>query len=115
MARPREFDIDAALDRAMQVFWTKGYDGASLPDLLEAMNIARGSLYKAFRDKRSIYLAALDLYDRVEIQQAVDVLGDRGTGDGSGRIRLFLDDARVAVVKRNDRRGCFMCNAAVER
>ena len=67
MARPREFDIDEALERAMDVFWTKGYDGASLQDLLEAMNIARGSLYKAFQDKHSVYLAALDRYDRTEI------------------------------------------------
>lgn len=115
MARPREFDIDEALERAMQVFWTKGYDGASLPDLLAAMKIARGSLYKAFQDKRSIYLAALDRYDRTGIQQAVDVLGDRGTGDGSARIRLFLESANAAVVRRKDRRGCFMCNAAVEQ
>jgi TetR/AcrR family transcriptional repressor of nem operon len=48
MARPREFDIDEALERAMNVFWSKGYEGASLQDLLDAMNIARGSLYKAF-------------------------------------------------------------------
>ena len=72
MARPREFDIDQALERAMNVFWTKGYEGASLQDLLDAMNIARGSLYKAFEDKHSVYLAALDRYDRTEIQRAVD-------------------------------------------
>ena len=47
MARPREFEIDDALQDAMAVFWRKGYDGASLPDLLDGMGIARGSLYKA--------------------------------------------------------------------
>ena len=114
MARPREFDLDEALERAMNVFWAKGYEGASLQDLLEAMNIARGSLYKAFQDKRSIYLAALDLYDRVEIQRAVDVLGDKSAGDGATRIRRFLEAARGAVVRR-DRRGCFACNAAVDQ
>jgi TetR/AcrR family transcriptional regulator, transcriptional repressor for nem operon len=115
MARPREFDLDEALNRAMKVFWTKGYEGASLQDLLEAMNIARGSLYKAFHDKRSIYLAALDLYDRVEIQRSVDGLRDRSAGDGAARIRQFLEDARGAVVRRHDRRGCFLCNAAVDQ
>jgi TetR/AcrR family transcriptional regulator, transcriptional repressor for nem operon len=115
MARPREFDIDEALERAMNVFWTKGYEGASLQDLLDAMKIARGSLYKAFQDKHSIYVAALDLYDRTEIQRAVDVLHDRSAGDGATRIRLFLEDARAAVFRRNDRRGCLMCNAAVDR
>ena len=115
MARPREFDLDQALERAMNVFWSKGFEGASLQDLLDAMNIARGSLYKAFQDKRSIYLAALDLYDRVEIQQSVDGLRDRSAGDGATRIRLFLEDARAAVVRRHDRRGCFLCNAAVDQ
>ena len=115
MARPREFDIDQALERAMNVFWTKGYDGASLQDLLDAMNIARGSLYKAFQDKHSVYLAALDRYDRTGIQRAVDLLRDRSAGDGATRIRLFLEDARAAVVQRDDRRGCFLCNAAVDR
>lgn len=115
MARPREFDIDQALERAMNVFWTKGYEGASLQDLLEAMNIARGSLYKAFEDKHSVYLAALDRYDRTEIQRAVDVLCARNAGDGAARIHRFLEDARAAVVRRHDRRGCFLCNAAVDR
>lgn len=114
MARPREFDLDEALERAMNVFWTKGYEGASLHDLLEAMNIARGSLYKAFQDKRSIYLSALDLYDRAEIQHTVDALHDRSVGDGARRIRLFLEGARSPVV-RNDRKGCFLCNAAVDQ
>nr|WP_298686166.1 TetR/AcrR family transcriptional regulator [uncultured Dongia sp.] len=115
MARPREFDIDEALEGAMNLFWTKGYEGASLQDLLEAMDIARGSLYKAFQDKRSIYLAALDRYDQTEIQQTVDGLRDRAAGDGATRIRLFLEDARAAVVRRHDRRGCFLCNAAVDQ
>jgi TetR/AcrR family transcriptional regulator, transcriptional repressor for nem operon len=115
MARPREFDLDEALENAMNVFWTKGYEGASLQDLLDAMGIARGSLYKAFQDKRSIYLAALDLYDSTEILRTVDALHDRSTGDGATRIRLFLEDARAAVVRRHDRRGCFLCNAAVDQ
>jgi TetR/AcrR family transcriptional repressor of nem operon len=115
MARPREFDIDQALERAMNVFWSKGYEGASLQDLLDAMNIARGSLYKAFEDKHSVYLAALDQYDRTEIQRAVDVLRDTSAGDGAIRIHRFLEDVRAAVVQRHDRRGCFACNAAVDR
>jgi TetR/AcrR family transcriptional regulator, transcriptional repressor for nem operon len=115
MARPREFDIDEALERAMNVFWSKGYEGASLQDLHDAMNIARGSLYKAFADKHAVYLAALERYDRTEIQRAVDVLRDRGAGDGAARIHRFLEGARAAVVQRHDRRGCFLCNAAVDR
>ncbi len=115
MARPREFDIEEALDSAMQVFWAKGYEATSLPDLLAAMGIARGSLYKAFTDKRSIYLAALDRYDRTAVAEAAAMLQERGRGDGADRIRRLLKSAADAVALRNDRRGCLLCNAAVDQ
>lgn len=115
MARPREFEIEAALDRAMEVFWAKGYEGSSLQDLLQAMGIARGSLYKAFQDKRSIYLAALDRYDRTVVQAGVNLLTDPAMGDGANRVRRFLEAPYDAVALRKDRRGCFLCNAAVDR
>lgn len=111
MARPREFDTDKALDRAMGVFWAKGYEGASLQDLLKAMKIARGSLYKAFTDKRSIYLATLDRYDNTELEECVEALRNSGGGDGLTRIREMLE----AVKGDAARRGCFLCNAAVDR
>jgi AcrR family transcriptional regulator len=62
MARPREFDVDAALDRALEVFWYKGYAGATLPDLTAAMGINRPSLYAAFGDKQALFRRALDRY-----------------------------------------------------
>ena len=51
--RPRAFDIDEALDRAVLVFWSKGFEGASLDDLTEAMGISRPSLYRAFEIGRA--------------------------------------------------------------
>lgn len=115
MARPRQFDVDEALDRAMHVFWAKGYEGASLNDLLGAMGIARGSLYKAFADKHAIYLAALDRYDRTVVAGAIATLEQGRARDGAGRIRRFLRSACDPVAARNDRRGCLICNAAVDR
>jgi AcrR family transcriptional regulator len=61
--RPREFDIDQALDRAIAVFWRKGYEGASLRDLTRAMGINRPSLYAAFGNKQELFRRALDRYD----------------------------------------------------
>lgn len=58
--RPREFDIDRALDRAIPVFCERGFHGASLNDLSDGMQLTQGSIYKAFKDKRGIFLAALD-------------------------------------------------------
>jgi len=60
--RPREFQIDEALDRAMLVFWKKGYRGTSLDDLTEAMAINRPSLYSAFTDKEKLFLSVIDRY-----------------------------------------------------
>jgi len=60
--RPRAFDPDEALDRAMHVFWRKGYQGTSLSDLTEAMEINRPSLYAAFGNKESLFRKALERY-----------------------------------------------------
>ena len=61
--RPREFDTAEALAAALRVFWTKGYEGASLSDLTEAMGITRPSLYAAFGNKEELFKQALDLYE----------------------------------------------------
>lgn len=60
--RPRTFNIDEALDRALNVFWRKGYEGATLPDLTEAMGINRPSLYAAFGNKEELFRKAMDRY-----------------------------------------------------
>lgn len=62
--RPREFCVDSALAAALRVFWSKGYEGASITDLTEAMGITRPSLYAAFGNKESLFRKALDLYER---------------------------------------------------
>jgi AcrR family transcriptional regulator len=60
--RPREFDTDEALDKALHVFWRKGYEGTSLSDLTDAMGISRPSLYAAFGNKEELFRRALDRY-----------------------------------------------------
>lgn len=62
LGRPRAFDLKKALDRALEVFWCKGYEGASLPDLTRAMGINRPSLYAAFGNKEELFIKALDRY-----------------------------------------------------
>jgi AcrR family transcriptional regulator len=62
MGRPREFDMDAALDEAMEVFWRRGYEGATIAELTGAMGINPPSLYAAFGNKEGLLKAALDRY-----------------------------------------------------
>ena len=72
--RPREFDVDEALAAALRVFWTKGYDGASLSDLTDAMGITKPSLYAAFGNKESLFRKALDLYEREKLAYVGEAL-----------------------------------------
>src|SRR4029434_6972001 len=65
--RPREFCVDHALAQALRVFWTKGYEGASLTDLTDAMGITRPSLYAAFGNKEELFRKALDLYEQEKL------------------------------------------------
>ena len=87
LGRPREFDEDEALAKIMNVFWAKGFEGASMSDLVSATGLRKGSLYAAFGDKRAIYRKALALYDRTAIDRAVRLLAgpaapDSRTGAG---------------------------------
>lgn len=111
MARPREFDTNKALDGAMNVFWAQGYDGASLPDLLAGMGITRGSLYKAFTDKKTLFLTILEHYETEQVALAVATLTNADVPDGLDRIKGVFQNV-VATARRGDRRGCLLCTAA---
>ena len=66
--RPREFCVDNALAKALGVFWSKGYEGASMADLTEAMGITKPSLYAAFGNKEALFHKALDLYEAEKLE-----------------------------------------------
>src|SRR5260370_35574936 len=82
--RPREFDIDKALDQATQVFRERGYNATSIGDLISAMGVASGSIYKAFQDKRAVFRAAFDRYMSLRNDQ----LGHVARTDKPARERL---------------------------
>ncbi len=111
MARPRSFDTDVAIDKAMQVFWTHGYEGASLPDLLDGMGLTRGSLYKAFTDKKTLFLKVLAHYEELAVNAGVALLTDPAIPSGADRILTMFTNSYKAVTD-GDQRGCLLCTAA---
>ena len=111
MARPREFDPQEAIIDAMNVFWTHGYEGASLPNLLDGMGLTRGSLYKAFTDKKTLFLKVMTTYEEQAVAPAIDVLTDASIPDGHDRIAKVFGFVTQAVTN-GDQRGCLLCSAA---
>lgn len=110
--RPREFEIDAALDKAITVFTERGYHGTSISDLKEAMGLTAGSIYKAFKDKKAIFLAAFDRYKLVRNAALAEAIS-AGTS-GRERIRLALNHYAETAHGDAGRRGCLAIGAAVE-
>ncbi len=112
LGRPREFELDVAARDAMNVFWDRGYEGASLPDLIEGTGLSRGSLYKAFGDKKGLLLAALDLYMDKGLQATADLLSRQGSAREAIRASLM----RLADLSSGEagRRGCLIVAMATE-
>lgn len=106
--RPPEFDYGTALNRAMELFWAKGFVGTSVSELLDRMGIGRQSAYNTFGDKRSLYLKAIAHYQDTVVQGMVDAL--QGEGSPRRNLRRFIRDAA-----RTDyplaRLGCLCVNA----
>ena len=113
MARPREFDIDDALERAMQAFWSHGYEATSLADLMEAMDLQKGSIYKAFGDKHSLFVAALEHY-LDDVHQFDQKMLEKATSPRDG-IRNWLNTDLKNTCGQKLKRGCLMVNALSER
>jgi len=112
MARHKEFDQDEVLHKAMEIFWSRGYEAASIQDLIEHMGINRQSLYDTFGDKHALYLQALDRYHEVEGRKVFELLEQPGSVKKTLR-QLFEDVVEVSLCE-GERRGCFMGNAMSE-
>jgi AcrR family transcriptional regulator len=109
--RPRGFDTGAALDRAVAVFWRRGYAGAGLAELTAAMNISPPSLYAAFGDKRGLFLAALDRY--AATVGATPLVALRAAEHGAG-LRAFLKAAVELAYDGESGRGCLAACVAAD-
>jgi TetR/AcrR family transcriptional repressor of nem operon len=112
MARPREFDERQVIESLMNVFWAKGYEAATMQDLVSATGLLKGSLYGAFGDKHSMYLVALKHYDKTRIQSGIDMLNGEGTA--RQKINRLFDSVIESTNKGFFAGGCLLCNASIE-
>jgi len=112
MARPRTFEPKEALDKAMTVFWRKGYAETSYDDLVSETGVSRKGLYTVFGDKEDLFLAALRHYCRVRIPQMFEVLDQKSvTLDQIETMFRWLTDQ---VANGQLSQGCFMANTAAD-
>jgi AcrR family transcriptional regulator len=104
--RPRSFDERDALEKATQVFWSKGYDGVTIDDLVAGMGVGKPSLYAVFGDKRTIFLRVLKAYaERKGAAAAKALLSPQGLRDS---IAGFLRYAVESATEKGSARGCLM-------
>lgn len=113
MARTKEFDPQRALARATDLFWRRGFEAASVQELLDCMGIGRGSMYGTFGDKHALFLAALDRYREEAEGSTASTLEEGGSPKESIRA-VFGSMVDGLASQEEPRRGCLLANSAVE-
>lgn len=112
MSRAREFDEEVAVQRAMRLFWRKGYDTATLPDLLKSMRICRGSFYNAFGTKREVLVRAVRRYTESGMDGILSPLGEPDAA------RAQIEGAFAKLIEYTSspkgRQGCLIGNSMTD-
>jgi TetR/AcrR family transcriptional repressor of nem operon len=114
MPRPREFEPDMVVDKAMHQFWERGYRATSVDDLVRATGVKPGSLYSAFPGgKRALFLKSLDRYSAMVVPQKLGRLDEPGASLAD--VRGYFDGLVEDLLSPYGRQGCLMVNTAIER
>lgn len=113
MARPKAFNEEDVLDKAVEVFWAKGYEATSMQDLVDAMGIQRGSLYATFGSKQQLFLLSLERYGKVVVSVLLDILESKPSAVES--IELFFAQLVEHLLTAGPLRSCLVTNSAIER
>jgi len=112
MARTKDFNEEEVLEKAIQLFWHKGYNGTSMQDLVEGLGISRSSMYDTYGDKHTLFTAALERYRNRIIETMTDITDN--TPSSKEAIKKLLVLTTSELVKDKQHKGCFMVNTAVE-
>ncbi|KJY85115.1 TetR family transcriptional regulator [Vibrio galatheae] len=108
--RPKSFDREVALERALDVFWTQGYDGASLKDLTQAMGINKPSMYATFGNKEQLYFQAVEMYKNREGAPFLSALGQPQIRDV---IEAIFSRTAEAKCSNEKNKGCLMIQSSL--
>ncbi|MEW2521758.1 TetR/AcrR family transcriptional regulator [Actinacidiphila alni] len=112
MARSKEFDPDAALRTALELFWRRGYEATSMADLVDELGIARASIYATFGSKHELYMRALRRYGETCDRTLLEELSQ--PGPALPAVRAVVSRFAEESARDERRRGCFVTNTAVE-
>ena len=110
MPRPKSFDVDDVLDRAVDLFWVNGYAATSMADLVNHLGINRGSLYSTFGSKQELYERALERYASVGRDWMAAMVSDPAIP-----LRDTINTILTSSAETTDHRGCLLVNTAMER
>lgn len=110
MARNKEFDEKAVLRKAMELFWEQGYEKTSMQDLVDHMGIHRRSIYDTFGDKRALFLASLNHYEELIVNEMESIISS------SSSIKQAIRDIFIFILNAVEQypKGCLSVNAAIE-
>src|SRR3954466_7865609 len=112
VARTKEFDPDAALQKALELFWERGYEATSMADLVQHLGVARASIYATFGGKHDLYVKAFEKYLQTRDPDVVEVLSQ--PGPVLPAVRSLVEAYARESLCDERRRGCMVVNAAVE-
>jgi TetR/AcrR family transcriptional repressor of nem operon len=112
MARTKDFDESEVLEKAIKLFWQKGYNGTSMQDLVDGLGISRSSIYDTFGDKHQLYLKALCTYRQKQLIIRDQIL--HASVPAKAALRQLMDLTIDSMIRDKQHKGCFLVNSAVE-
>lgn len=112
MGRTKDFDEDEVLQKAMNLFWHKGYNGTSMQDLVDGLGISRSSMYDTFGDKHTLFMRSLENYKKIATAEMKTIVDNAPTAKAA--IRRMFEYTVTELLRDDQHKGCFLVNAGVE-
>ncbi|MFN8672450.1 MAG: TetR/AcrR family transcriptional regulator [Candidatus Sericytochromatia bacterium] len=108
MPRNKEFDKDEIVDKAINLFWEKGYNTCSMQDIVDGLGLSRSSIYDTFKDKKNLFLLALKAYTDKNISLTTNMI------ENSENIKETIREIFKLILDSEHNKGCFIVNSTVE-